>query len=32
MKALLETDADDDADADVVSVDVEQVISEEGEA
>ena len=30
MKALLETDADDDAD--VVSVDVEQVISEEGEA
>ena len=29
-KALLETDADDDAD--VVSVDVEQVISEEGEA
>lgn len=30
MKALLETDAD--VDADVVSVDVEQVISEEGEA
>ena len=30
MKALLETDTDDDAD--VVSVDVEQVISEEGEA
>ena len=30
MKASLETDADDDAD--VVSVDVEQVISEEGEA
>ena len=30
MKALLETDADDDAD--VVSVDVEQVISEESEA
>ena len=30
MKALLETDADDDAD--IVSVDVEQVISEEGEA